>query len=255
MSELANIDYSDINLFWYKKFIFNEYKFFYIYDKLKKFIPLALIFNYTYFGKKKFYLDKACFLPRQDSYSLLLEILNFYNEYEFKVSNILDFCCGVGPLGLTFHESFLSSKLYGFDINQQALFYAKLNADLLVQKNTYFIMTNYLDYALQNGLKAEIILCNPPYIAWGEHQTLDNSVITHNPLISLSFDGKGLFFYEQLMKNINNIVANNFIIGLEINPFHVDDLQDMLKIYCKNWQWKFSSNLQNSIYFLIIYNI
>ena len=137
LSELANIDYSDINLFWYKKFIFNKYKFFYIYDKLKKLIPLALIFNYAYFGKRKFYLDKACFLPRQDSYLLLLEVLNLYNEHKFKVSHILDFCCGVGPLGLTLHEHFLSSKLYGFDINQQALLYAKLNADLLMQKTLF----------------------------------------------------------------------------------------------------------------------
>ena len=81
--------------------------------------------------------------------------------------------------------------------------------------NIQFIKGDIFNYFSQ---KADLIICNPPYLAINEIDGLDDSVKEHDPLEALTDFKDGTSFYKHLILNFKNLVSKNGIMLLEL-PF------------------------------------
>ncbi len=89
---------------------------------------------------------------------IFARLLSGHITFKSKIASILDYCCGVGYVGLEIKRD--NDFLLGIDVNPYAVWNSKLNAVLNGHKNSDFICKaeppkdRYFD----------IIICNPPYI-------------------------------------------------------------------------------------------
>ena len=84
----------------------------------------------------------------------LLEKVDIWSKDE-----ILDFCCGYGPIGLYFAKKYPSSKVDMLDSNLRAVDLSKMNSKLNKIGNIN-IFTSYFMDAVKN--KYDVIISNPP---------------------------------------------------------------------------------------------
>ena len=86
------------------------------------------------------------------------------NEAKLKPNEILcDLYCGVGTIGIIASDKV--KKVYGIEINENAILDAKKNADLNNVKNIEFINGDVefaFDKLLKNGMKPNIVIVDPP---------------------------------------------------------------------------------------------
>ncbi len=71
--------------------------------------------------------------------------------------SILDYCCGVGYVGMEIKR--VNDSLFGIDINPHAILTAKLNSSLQNRKNVKFMCKTMLPRK-----HFDLIACNPPYV-------------------------------------------------------------------------------------------
>ena len=62
----------------------------------------------------------------------------------------------------------------------------------------------------------DIIISNPPYLAFDEIGSLDESVKNHDPFIALSDNKDGLTFYKFFINNIDLFLKKDGIMYFEI---------------------------------------
>ena len=109
---------------------------------------------------------------------------------------------------------------------------AEKNRKSLGLKNVQFLNQDIFEY---NQLKADLLLCNPPYLAKHEIDSLEQSVRDYDPLSALTDFKNGTSFYKHLISNFNKLVKKNGIMLLEI-PFSAvtDDIISINKNFNAN---------------------
>ena len=112
-------------------------------------------------------------------------------------------------------KKFPNHEYIGLDKSELAIKTAEKNRKLLGLKNVKFFNQDIFKY---NQSKADLLLCNPPYLAKHEIDSLEQSVREHDPLSALTDFMNGTSFYKYLISNFNKLVKKNGIMLLEI-PF------------------------------------
>lgn len=64
--------------------------------------------------------------------------------------------------------------------------------------------------------KWDIVLSNPPYIAFDEMKDMSDVVVAHEPHSALFAEENGLLLYRKLAENLPAIMNTPALIGLEI---------------------------------------
>ena len=62
--------------------------------------------------------------------------------------------------------------------------------------------------------KYDLIISNPPYIAYDEE--IMDVVKNNEPHIALYAENEGLYYYEQILKNVKNYLKKYYLIAFEI---------------------------------------
>ncbi|MBY7703807.1 peptide chain release factor N(5)-glutamine methyltransferase [Vibrio harveyi] len=185
-----------------------------IIELLEKQYPLAYIIKNKYFYNHKFYVDKNVLIPRVESE----EIINLVYDYVKNNNNlqIIDLCCGSGCLGISLALLNKSNNVLLVDIDNKALSVSEKNINNFNLKNAKTLQSNFLENIIKNNIKANVVVCNPPYIDINDDSIAD-SVKLYEPNIALFAKDNGLYFYKKLISNINKIVDvnNKFMIVLE----------------------------------------
>ncbi len=152
-------------------------------------------------GKLKFldlelFISADCLIPRSET-EILAEMIT--KELDDCPVQLWDICCGSGCLGLAIKNKLPNVEVTLSDISKNALELAQKNAK-----------HNQLDIAIAHGdllapfaeKKADVIVCNPPYISAEEYETLDRSVRSFEPKQALLAGSNGLEFYSRLAKEL-----------------------------------------------------
>ena len=154
------------------------------------------------------------FIPRPES-ALLVDCAIDLISKRNKSLTIIDFCSGSGCILLSLAKKFPNHKYIGIDISDIAVQTARKNSELLDLKNVEFIKQDIFNYTSQ---KADLILCNPPYLAPNEIDHLEDSVKNHDPIAALTDYNDGTSFYKYLISNFDNLILKNGGMLLEL-PF------------------------------------
>ena len=185
-----------------------------IFLELFKNKPIQHIIGESYFYENRFLTPPGIFIPRPETELLVDCAVDFLSDKK-ESSTVLEFCSGSGCVLLSVAKKFPKNKYIGIDVSDIAIQTAKRNSKLMNLKNIQFIKGDIFNYFSQ---KADLIICNPPYLAINEIDGLDDSVKEHDPLEALTDFKDGTSFYKHLILNFKNLVSKNGIMLLEL-PF------------------------------------
>ncbi|MCI5049893.1 MAG: peptide chain release factor N(5)-glutamine methyltransferase [Rickettsiales bacterium] len=175
--------------------------------------PLAQIIGTRDFWKDSFIVSRDVLTPRPDS-ETLLELIIEHHKNTDKALNIIDFGCGSGCLGLSLLREFPNATLTSSDISETALEIAERNAERLkLSKSVIFLKDNW-GSTLQTPF--DMVICNPPYIAASDIESLEPEVKDFEPLGALSSGSSGLEAYEAVIPTIKRVLALDGIAVLEL---------------------------------------
>ena len=185
-----------------------------IFLELFKNKPIQHIIGESYFYENRFLTPPGIFIPRAETELLVDCAVDFLSDKK-NSSTVIEFCSGSGCVLLSVAKKFPKNKYIGIDVSDIAIQTAKRNSKLMNLKNIQFIKGDIFNYFSQ---KADLIICNPPYLAINEIDGLDDLVKEHDPLEALTDFKDGTSFYKHLILNFKNLVSKNGIMLLEL-PF------------------------------------
>ncbi|ATZ18342.1 peptide chain release factor N(5)-glutamine methyltransferase [Mesoplasma melaleucae] len=260
ISYVTKIEYNEViinqNNFLSKKVVKHIFK---ILKSLAKGKPLAYILGYKIFRGHKIIVNKNTLIPRMETEQILDYVNDFIKTNNKNKLNALDLCTGSGCLGISmFLENKQSiNKIVISDISKKALKVAKQNVEMHdATSNIELFQSDFLTNILNDKNKFNILVCNPPYIDKND-LNIDDSTLKYEPKLALFAEDNGLFYYKEVIKNINRIMAikEQFIIVFEIGWKQKDGLETYLnnEIGLK-YKWKFTKDYFNNWRNLIIFN-
>ena len=177
--------------------------------KLEKGIPVQYIVGNVDFYKYNFLVNENVLIPRFETEELVDRTIKYVKEIFNSKVNILDIGTGSGCIAITLKKE-LDSNVTACDISSKALEVAKMNAI----KNSCDI--NFVISDVFSNIKGryDVIISNPPYIAYNEE--IMDIVKKNEPNIALYASDNGLYFYKKILDNVSNYVNNKYIIAFEI---------------------------------------
>lgn len=177
-------------------------------ERRKQHIPLQHILGYQEFMGLKFQVTPKALIPRQDTETLVEEVLRYLHDG----MRILDMCTGSGCILLSLLRYSNDCAGAGCDISEEALQVAKKNAEALGVEAKFF----QSDLFEKVSGKFEIIVSNPPYIPSGEIGNLMEEVREHDPILALDGGEDGLDFYRELTKKAGEYLCPGGMLFFEI---------------------------------------
>ena len=185
--------------------------------------PVSRIINRRNFWKKEFKLNDETLDPRSDSETLIENIIEQYKD-KSRFLKILDLGSGSGCLGLSLLDEYPNSEVSFFDISPKSLEMVKINAlNLGLSERSKYINLNWKinDWdkklkTIENNIKYDVIISNPPYVPTNVIKTLKKEVKKYDPWVALNGGKDGLDAYKSILPKLRNIIKSNGKIFLEI---------------------------------------
>jgi len=185
-----------------------------MFSELSKNKPIQHIIGESYFYDNRFLTPPGVFIPRPETELLVDCAIDFLSKRKSSLT-VVDFCSGSGCVLLSVAKKFPNHKYIGIDISDIAIDVAQKNSQLLDLKNVQFIKDDIFNYL---SPKADLIICNPPYLATNEIDNLEESVKNHDPIDALTDFKDGTSFYKHLIINFEKFIKKNGAMLLEL-PF------------------------------------
>lgn len=203
--------------------IVNQY-FMLIEEHIKTDKPLSHLVGFDYFYGRKFYVTKDVLSPRMETEELVYHIIEYVTKHCLKNIKILDMCTGSGVIGITLKKELenLNVSLTISDISEPALAVSKKNADY----NHAEIEIIHSDLFHHINEKFDIIVSNPPYIAYDDKETIKNNVLHYDPHLALFASENGMYFYRKILEQAKAYLNHNGMIFFEIGH----NQKDLIKL-------------------------
>ena len=193
-------------------------------ERLNNGEPVQYIVGNVDFYNSNFIVNKNVLIPRFETEELVLNTINFIKEYFNKKVKVLDIGTGSGAIAISIKKE-VDSEVYATDISKEALEVAKENA----KRNNVDIL--FTETNLFEGIKDnfDVVISNPPYIRYDEE--IDEIVKNNEPHIALYADNNGLYFYEEILKNIKTILNDKYLIAFEIGKDQGEAINELKEKY------------------------
>lgn len=181
--------------------------------------------EYINFCDIHFKINDDVLLPHFETQEVVMQTIKYIERLFNGKGDLIDIGCGSGVIGLTIKNKFDGLNVDMIDISDRALEISKENSNLL-----NLSVSIYKSDMLQNVKgKYDIIISNPPYESKKYKPTLDNE-----PSISLYAENDGLYYFEEILKNVKNKLKNKFMIVLEIGDYQKDKVISLANKYLNN---------------------
>ena len=211
---------------------------------------IEYIFNKAYFLGLSFYVDKNVLIPRQETEQLVIRIKEIIEkEYDHSTFDLADVCTGSGVIGICVKKYFANANVYLTDISKEAIRVAKKNASNHDLNNLFFLEGDMLNPLISNNIRLDVLVCNPPYIE--NENTIDERTWKQEPHLAL-LAKPYTFFYEKILKNLNSVMKNKYLLAFEIGEDMEESLTSLLNKYCPNDNFWFEKDIYGKTRFLFI---
>lgn len=217
-------------------------------ELLNKGIPVQYIVGNVDFYGYNFKVNENVLIPRFETEELVEKTIKYINKYFNKKVDILDLGTGSGCIAITLKKE-LDCNVDAVDISPKALEIAKLNA-----KNNNVDITFYEgDMLSPINKKYDVIISNPPYIAYNEE--IMEIVKNNEPHTALYAEDNGLKYYKDIISNANKYLKEKSIIAFEIGEKQGKLILEYAKNYFKDSIITVEKDMQNRDRFVFIINI
>ena len=212
--------------------------------------PLNYVLGYSYFYGYKFIVNKNVLIPRYETEELVGLILSKYDEfYKGKAINICDVGTGSGAIAIALKKEEEKLNVYASDISKEALEVAKINAKNNDADIT-FMSGSMLEPYIENNIKVDILVSNPPYIKTIEN--IESSVYDFEPHVALFGGEDGLKFYREIFENADKIINPKGLMFFEMGYDLKDVLSELAKKYFPDSKIEVYKDINNKDRMLMI---
>lgn len=176
--------------------------------------PVQYITGVEEFYGREFIVDESVLIPRPETEELIVCTLDHCQKlFGNKEVKLADIGTGSGAIAITMKKEWPNAQVTATDISQAALATAKKNAQSL-EAQIDFRLGDLTEPIEQE--KWDIVLSNPPYIAFDEAQEMSEVVLDHEPHTALFAEEQGLILYRKLAENLPKMMNTPAFIAVEI---------------------------------------
>ena len=183
-------------------------------DELLEGKPVQYVIGSESFYGRTFQVDDNVLIPRPETEELIHgAIERFRKLFRNKEIKVADIGTGSGAIAITFKKEWPEAMVTATDISAGALAVAMKNAE----SNAATITFKEGDMAepIQDA-KWDLVLSNPPYIAYEEAELMSSTVLSFEPHNALFAEEDGLYFYRKLAGSLPHLMNKPALIGVEI---------------------------------------
>lgn len=193
-------------------------------------------------------VNKNVLIPRRETEELVEEVIKRSKSFISPV--IIDVGTGSGAIAISLAKE-LKTHIYASDISNKALEVATNNATKN-DANITFYEGDMLKPYIENDIKVDIIVSNPPYIR--EDEKIEDVVKKNEPHLALYASNNGLEFYESILKDASIVVNEKFLIAFEIGYEQANDIKALAKKYLGDVSVEIKKDLSYKDRMVFVYN-
>lgn len=219
--------------------------------RLLKDEPLAYVMGVQYFYGYAFDVNPSVLIPRYETEELVLKVLMELDESFSDDCTLLDIGTGSGAIACVLKAEKPDMKVYASDISEEALVQAQKNADKLGVEIS-FMQGDMAQPFVENKIKADVIVCNPPYIP--QDEVIENSVKDYEPHVALFGGEDGLYFYRKVLKDAPSILNKKSLLAFEMGWNQRESLSALVREIFPNADIECFQDLSGKDRILIVRN-
>lgn len=216
--------------------------------RLQKGEPVQYIVGNVDFYGYLLDVNKNVLIPRRETEELVEEVIKRSNNFDKPI--IIDVGTGSGAIAISLSKE-LKLPVYASDISKKALKTALSNVDK-TGANVKLLQGDMLKPYIENNIKVDIIVSNPPYIK--EDEQIEDIVKNNEPSLALYAKNNGLEFYENILKDANKVLNDKYLIAFEIGETLGDGIKALVLKYLGNVNVEIKKDLSDKNRFIFVYN-
>ncbi|HEX6226702.1 MAG TPA: peptide chain release factor N(5)-glutamine methyltransferase [Chryseolinea sp.] len=199
-----------------------------IISRINRAEPVQYILGESFFFGRTFAVNSAVLIPRPETEELIRVVTEHVRALpQGRRPRILDIGTGSGCIAVTLALELRDSEIFGTDISSQALITASGNAARL-NASVQFLNHNVLKDKIP--FSTDVIVSNPPYIAWEERATMDKNVLDYEPDLALFVDSADpLKFYKAIVKRSRESLTPEGLLAVEINERFGNEVRELFE--------------------------
>ncbi|WP_035662216.1 peptide chain release factor N(5)-glutamine methyltransferase [Halalkalibacter akibai] len=191
-------------------------------------VPVQHIIGYEEFFGRRFLVNENVLIPRPETEELIVAV-NKLKKLLFQDEEIelVDVGSGSGAICITLQLEDPTMRVRAIDISGEALEVAKENAKRL-KAAVGFYNGDLLLPLIEEQVKVDIVVSNPPYIPLTDSESLAVHVREHEPHLALFGGEDGLDLYRRFMEELPLVMKEKGIVAFEVGVGQAETVRDML---------------------------
>lgn len=215
-------------------------------------IPVQHIIGYSYFYGYKMKVNSQVLIPRPETEELVSYVLQTYDQvFKDTKVDVVDIGTGSGAIAIALAKEEPHFSVVATDISYEALDVAKENA-FCNEANVRFLEGDMVEPLIQQHLRFDILVSNPPYIPDNEY--VEDIVKKNEPSVALFGGTDGMHFYEIILSQAHHILKKNNIILFEHSHSKKKEMLELANRYFPNGKAEVIKDLNGKDRFTIIIN-
>ena len=190
--------------------------------------PVQYITGQEEFYGRIFAVDESVLIPRPETEELIVSTIQHMTQLFGRDAHIklADIGTGSGAIAVTMKKEWPNADVTATDISAVALATAQRNATAN-EADIHFALGDLTEPIAH--MKWDVILSNPPYIAFDEKVEMSDVVLEHEPHSALFAEEDGLILYRKLAENLPHLMNMPGFIAVEIGYKQGEAVQAMFE--------------------------
>ncbi|MDB4875667.1 MAG: protein-(glutamine-N5) methyltransferase, release factor-specific [Gemmatimonadetes bacterium] len=177
--------------------------------------PLAYAVGRASFRHLVLDVDERVLIPRPETEHLVELVLDAMSGTPGGVA--VDVGTGSGAIAIALAAEGNFERVYGTDISLGALAVAARNVELAARLRAPVELLHGSLLGPVAGMRARVVVSNPPYIALGEAQALPASVRDWEPAVALYSGADGMTATSRLVREAAAVLEPGGLLALEVD--------------------------------------
>ena len=194
-----------------------------ILKKLESHYPVQYLIGNVEFLNTIINVDERVLIPRFETELLVEKTIKRIKALNIQNPRIIDLGTGSGCIAISLKKN-LPCFVTAIDISEQAIELAKENA-LKNQVEIEYKIENMINTNLEGY---DVIISNPPYVKETESVGEETKYEPQNALFAKN---NGLYFYEEILKNISKLSTMPKLVAFEIGMSEGEDIKNLALKY------------------------
>ncbi|HCT0413246.1 TPA: peptide chain release factor N(5)-glutamine methyltransferase [Staphylococcus pseudintermedius] len=174
-------------------------------------MPVQYVVGQSEFYGRQFKVNSDVLIPRPETE----EVVHYFLTQLAAAKVVADIGVGSGAIAITLKVERPELRVIATDISFQALAVARENAQRL-QRDITFLQGNALQPLIDQDVRLDGLISNPPYIGEHERTLMDNSVIQYEPHVALFAAQEGYQVYAAILRDLPHVMQDGAPVVFEI---------------------------------------